>query len=67
MPGYVVQANSGEDVRRYYLDAPDETSAVESAAKLLGAKTSMVTMLRSMAKWEEDLFPPYPNELTPAP
>lgn len=67
MPGYVLQATSGEDVRRYYLDAPDENSAVESAARLLSAQTNMVTLLRPMAKWEEDLFPPYPNELTPAP
>ena len=67
MPGYVVQAKSGEDVRRYYLDAPDENSAVESAARLLGTQTNMVTLVRSMAKWEEDLFPPSPNELAPSP
>lgn len=67
MPGSVVQAKSGEDVRRYYLDAPDENSAVESAATLLGTQTNMVTLVRSMAKWEEDLFPPFPNGLVAAP
>lgn len=67
MPGFVVQAQSGEDVRRYYLDAPDEQSAIEWAKALLGAQTNAVTLVRSMAKWEEDLFPPFANALTPAP
>lgn len=67
MPGYVVQTGSGEDVRRYCLEAPDEVSALESAARLLGTQPNKVTLLRSMAKWEEDLFPLFPNELAPAP
>ncbi len=67
MPRYVIQADSGEDVRRYYLDAPDENSAIESAARLLGAQPNKVTLLRSMTKWEEELFPLFPNELASAP
>lgn len=67
MPGFVVQTGSGQDVRRYCIDAPDDVSAVESAARLLGAQPNTVTLLRPMAKWEEELFPLFPNQLAPAP
>lgn len=67
MSGYVVQVSSAADVRRYYLEAPHEDEARHAAMRLLGAEAGEVTVLRSMAKWEEDLFPPFPNELRPAP
>lgn len=39
MPGYVVQTGLGENLRRYCIEAPDEVSAVQSAARLLGTPT----------------------------
>lgn len=67
MPGYVVQVSSAADLRRYYLEAPNEDAARDAAMRLLGVEAGEVTVLRSMAKWEEDVFPPFPNELRPAP
>ncbi len=67
MPGYVIQTNASDDVRRYYVEAPDEGSATSAAAQLLGISPANVSILRTMARWEEEIFPPIINELRPAP
>lgn len=67
MTGYVVQVVSNTETRRYYLDAVNEGAARQAAVKALGIEASAVSVLRTMAKWEEEVFPPFPEELRPAP
>lgn len=67
MAGYVVQILSNAETRRYYLDALNEDAACQATIKALGIEPAAVSVLRTMAKWEEEVFPPFPDELRPAP